>query len=142
MRVMSWNCRGLGSPSTVPQLKESLRLFRPELIFLCETKRKHGFVGTVCKKIGWDDRWYAVEPRGRSGGLLLEWNSEVIIYQIISSSFCIEVEFETPHSKGKVWGVFVYASHVESVRAEQWQELWDKKGRWGNRWFLGGTLMT
>lgn len=52
MRIMSWNYRRLGNPSTIPELKESLRLFKPELVFICETKRRKGFVGTVCKKFG------------------------------------------------------------------------------------------
>lgn len=79
MRILSGNCRGLGSPSKVPQLKESIRLFKPELIFLCETKRKRGFVGTVCENLGWGDRWEAVNPIGKSGGLLLGWGNDVIV---------------------------------------------------------------
>lgn len=52
MKILSWNCRGLASPSTITQLKESLRLFKPELIFISETKRKVRFIKTICKKIG------------------------------------------------------------------------------------------
>lgn len=69
MKIISWNWRGLESPSTVPQFKESLRLLKPALAFVCETKRKRGFVGSVCKKIGLGYRWLIVEPRGMSGGL-------------------------------------------------------------------------
>lgn len=67
MKIMSWNCRGLGGLSTVPQLKKSLRLFKPELVFVCETKRKNRFVSTVCRKLGWGDRWFLVDPESRSG---------------------------------------------------------------------------
>lgn len=84
MRALAWNCRGLGGPSTVSQLKESLRTFKPELIFLSETKRKRGFVGSICKQLGWKDRWYAVDPVGKSGGLLVGWSEEVKIHQIVS----------------------------------------------------------
>lgn len=80
MRLMAWNYRGLGSPSTVPQLKESLQLFKPNLIFLCETKWRRGFVGTVCKNVDWKDRWFVVELDGRSGGLLLGWDKDVIVH--------------------------------------------------------------
>lgn len=71
MRFLSWNFRGLGSPSTVPQLKDSIRLFKPVLMFIYETKRKKGFVGTVGKKMGWRDRWFVVDPIGKSGGRIL-----------------------------------------------------------------------
>lgn len=80
MKIMSWNCRGLGSPSTVSQLKELLRLFKPELTFLCETKRRSEFVSNVCKKLGRENRWKAIEPIGRSGGLLVGWSEEVTIH--------------------------------------------------------------
>lgn len=86
----------MGSLSIVPQLKESIRLFKLELMFICETKRKKYFVGTACKKIGWDDRWIIVDSIGKSGGLLLCWGKDISIYQIITTSFSIEVEFEAP----------------------------------------------
>lgn len=113
--------------STVSQLKESIRLFKPELMFVSETKRKKGFVGTVCKKLGWGDRWFVVDPIGRSGRLLLGWNDEVLVYQIRSSAFSLEVELETSETNGKMWTILVYASNKERVRAEQWEELWTKR---------------
>lgn len=69
MRVMSWNCRGLGNPSTIPQLKESLRLFKLKVIFLCETKRRKDFVSNICRMVGWGDRWKAIDSVSRSGEL-------------------------------------------------------------------------
>lgn len=52
-------------------------------------------------------------------------------------SFSIEVEFEVSESEGKTWAIFVYASNKEKTRMEQWQELLDRKGDWGNKWILG-----
>lgn len=86
---------------------------------MCETKRKKGFVGTVCKKLRWNDRWAVVDPIGKSGGLLLSWSEEVIVYQIRSSNFYIDVEFETLETNGRMWATFVYTSNKEKGRAEQ-----------------------
>lgn len=63
-------------------------------------------MGTACKKIGWDDRWIIVDSIGKSGGLLLCWGKDVSIFQIITTSFSIKVEFEAPESRGKMWVVF------------------------------------
>lgn len=56
MKIISWNCRGFGSPSIVPQLNEFLRLLKPKLVLLYETKRKKNllvrYVGSVDGKIG------------------------------------------------------------------------------------------
>lgn len=115
MRILTWNCRGLGSPAAVSQLKESLRLFKPDLAFVCETKRRKGFVATVCKKLGWGERWYTIEPVEKSGGMLLGWRSEVTVHQIHSIDYSIEVEFESAESKGRMWAIFIYASIREKV---------------------------
>lgn len=64
MRILSWNCRGMGGPSIIPQLKESIRLNLPDLVFLCETKQKNRFMGTVCKKLQFGNRWESVESVG------------------------------------------------------------------------------
>lgn len=76
MRILAWNRRGLGGPSTISQVKESLRLYLPEMIFLSETKQKKGCVSTIYKKLKWKDRWECVEPIGKSGGLLVGWGRE------------------------------------------------------------------
>lgn len=81
-----------------------------------------------------------MDPDGRSGGLLLGWAMDVTIHQILHTSFSIEVEFETYDSGGKLCAIFVYASHNERVRREQWEALLVRKGSWGNRWVLGGDL--
>lgn len=138
MRVLAWNCRGLRGLSTVSQQKESLRDLKPDLVFISEKKKKKGFVGSVCKKMGWKDRWFVLDPIGRSAGLLLGWTEEVNTHQIISSRFSLEVEFETIDKKGKMWEVFVSASNKEKDRMDQWHELWSKKGQWGSKWILSG----
>lgn len=102
-------------------------------MFISETKRKNGFVGSVCKKLGWKERWYVVDPIGKSAGLLLGWFEDVTIHQIFSSRFSLEVEFETVDTKGKMWAVFIYASNKEKDHMDQWNDLWSKKGQWGSR---------
>jgi len=37
MSLVAWNCRGVGSPSTIPDLKYLVRHFNPDLLFLSET---------------------------------------------------------------------------------------------------------
>jgi hypothetical protein len=38
MKILSWNCRGLGNPKTVRALKKLLTNHTPDLVFLMETK--------------------------------------------------------------------------------------------------------
>lgn len=140
MKILSWNCRGLGSSSTISQLKESLRLLKPELTFICETKRRREFVSKVCSQLGWEDRWFSVDPMGKSGGLLVGWGNGVTIYQIQHTSFSFEIEFEAAGSNGKMWAGFLYASIKDKERHDHWQHLLLGSRNWGDRWFLGGDF--
>jgi exonuclease III len=40
MKIISWNCRGLGNPTAVRALKKLLKTQCPDLVFLMETRLK------------------------------------------------------------------------------------------------------
>lgn len=94
MKTYVWNCRGLGGPSTISQLKKTLRSHLPDLVFICRTKNKKLFVQTVCKKLTGLTGWEIVEPAGFCRGLLLGWSNNCTIKHLVSTDFCMEVEFE------------------------------------------------
>lgn len=81
----------------------------------------------------------STEPIGLSGGLLLCSSEHTTVHQIVNN-FGFEVEFETPDSGGKCWGIFVYIRPIFQVRQDQWSYLQDNKANWGDKWFLGGDL--
>lgn len=72
MNLLCWNCRGLGTDSTVGELHHLVKRYHPSLLFLSDTKMRDnkvrrfswslGFVGCV-----------AVSSEGKSGGLALFW---------------------------------------------------------------------
>lgn len=37
MKIIRWNCRGLGSPHTIPSLKYLVRVYKSNILFLWET---------------------------------------------------------------------------------------------------------
>ena len=70
MRIMSWNCKGLGKPSTVLKSKKEALDFKPNVIFLMESsfEKERGKANWV--KCGFSKGW-EVPREGFSGGLLL-----------------------------------------------------------------------
>lgn len=38
MKILAWNCRGLGNPQTCKTLKHLIRIHLPNILFLSETK--------------------------------------------------------------------------------------------------------
>lgn len=124
---MAWNYRGLGGPFTISQLKDSIRLTLPDEILLCETKQSTSFLGTVCKKLKYENRWEVNEPIGKKGGMLVAWNKSVKVKEIRKTTFSLEVCVEQDSEVEDFWIVFVHASTDTRERQMQWTELEERK---------------
>nr|XP_023904202.1 uncharacterized protein LOC112015972 [Quercus suber] len=74
MKVLSWNCRGMGSPSAVLQCQKNAQVSRPDIIFLMETWLRKDKGKQLLEKCGFMEGW-EVPREGLSGGLLLGWMS-------------------------------------------------------------------
>ncbi|KAK8335251.1 hypothetical protein V6Z12_A09G041400, partial [Gossypium hirsutum] len=76
MKTLCCNCRGIGNPVTVHELKQLLVANNPDIVFLCETKFKFNnfsHIHTLCRMEG----CLAVDSKGKSGGLALMWRASV-----------------------------------------------------------------
>lgn len=139
MKIMAWNCRGVGSPLTIPQLKEVTRLHCPNLLLLGETKNKEKFVNTVRKELKFDEL-FCVNPIGRAGGIAVMWNKELTILNMRQSQWFIEIHFVNPDDNMQWWCIFVHASTKVGVRRDRWQELSIRKSDWGDKWLILGDF--
>lgn len=72
MSFISWNCRGLGSPSTVPNLKYLVRTYKPDAIFLSETMAAVNKIEELKYTLSFD-YCFQVDRIGRGGGLAFLW---------------------------------------------------------------------
>ncbi|KAB2600004.1 hypothetical protein D8674_010275 [Pyrus ussuriensis x Pyrus communis] len=89
MNYIFWNCRGLGSDTTVRALHGLIRKKRPSMIFLSETKMKdHRIIG-VRRRLGYL-HGFDVAPSGISGGLSLWWEDNLKVNIILSSKHIID----------------------------------------------------
>ncbi|PPS01339.1 hypothetical protein GOBAR_AA19313 [Gossypium barbadense] len=50
MKILCWNCRGIGNPTTVRELKQLLVANDSDIIFLCETKTHTNKLASMCSK--------------------------------------------------------------------------------------------
>ena len=66
MKLIVWNCQGIGGDLTVANLLEQNRLRTPDLVILLETKNKSSRYGHLRKKLGMEFL-HAVEPKGIGG---------------------------------------------------------------------------
>ncbi|XP_040966269.1 uncharacterized protein [Gossypium hirsutum] len=99
MSIICWNCRGVGNPATVRDLKQLLVANDPNIIFFCETKinaNKFDSIRRKCRMEG----CLAVKVEGKSGGLVMMWkDSKMVEIQTYCSNHInslIHVENDSP----------------------------------------------
>ena len=137
MRILSWNCRGMGSHWTISYLREIWYKHKPGFLFLSETKQDLEFVQGVQSHFGYD-RLVTVDPNGRSGGLALFYNDEFQVQILYSSNIMIDVEAVV---LGKtVYLSFVYGEPVQKLREHVWERLTRYELSRTDPWFIIGDL--
>ncbi|BFG29604.1 hypothetical protein CerSpe_158780 [Prunus speciosa] len=90
MKLLVWNCQGIGGPLTVSSLKEQVRLQAPGIVLLLETKNKAYRYGWLKKQLGFNFM-HVVEPRGLSGGFCMYWKDVQQVVLVKYAGFLIEV---------------------------------------------------
>jgi hypothetical protein len=73
MNILSLNYRGGGRPETVREISDLVRLQRPSLVFLSETKMSDKKTQDLRWKFGFSNA-FGVKSVGLSGGLCLYCN--------------------------------------------------------------------
>ncbi|TYJ21880.1 hypothetical protein E1A91_A08G091600v1, partial [Gossypium mustelinum] len=72
IKILVWNCRGIGNTATVRELKQLLVANDFKIVFLCETKvhsNKFSYIRSGCRM----DGCLAINAIGKSGGLVMMW---------------------------------------------------------------------
>lgn len=95
MKILTWNCRGLGNPDAVRAYKRLLRSNCPDVVFLMETKLKNSDFNVSNKLcVGYLQNHFIVncntEGGGRSGGLALIWHNDVQLHITNFNNMLIE----------------------------------------------------
>jgi len=88
MKLVSWNCRGLGNPSKIEAIKDLLKADPSDILMLQETKIE-GKALLEISRSKWNKRsGRAVNSRGTSGGLETLWTEDI---------FHLNKHYETQH---------------------------------------------
>ncbi|TYJ17203.1 hypothetical protein E1A91_A09G036000v1 [Gossypium mustelinum] len=138
MRIICWNCRGVGNPATVRDLKQLLVANDPDIIFLCETKsnaNKFDSVRRKCRMGG----CLAVNAEGRSRGLVMMWkDSKQVKIQTYSSNHIdslIHVENDRP-----IRFKSFYGNADPNKRQSSWNMLRRVGQMVNEKWIIGGDF--
>ena len=77
MRLVSWNCRGLGNPMKEEAVKDLLKIEPSDILMIQETKIEGKSLLDISKKKWKKSEGIAVSSRGSSGGLATLWAKEL-----------------------------------------------------------------
>lgn len=78
MRLISWNCQGLGSSLTGNALQKLCKIQKPQLLFLMETRQPEDFIVSWKRKLKFT-KHFVVNSINTDGGLALFWDDSVQI---------------------------------------------------------------
>jgi exonuclease III len=70
MSILSWNCQGLGQPSTIHELMHLVRQFCPKIVFLSETRQQKDRVSNIRWRMELN-KLFVVDGQGKGGDLAL-----------------------------------------------------------------------
>ena len=84
MNILCWNCRGVGNPWSVRQLRRWSTFYAPDIMFLSETMINKTGVEALKSRSGFVNA-FGVSRRGRAGGLCVLWREE-ITFSLVSYS--------------------------------------------------------
>ncbi|KAK9985961.1 hypothetical protein SO802_030912 [Lithocarpus litseifolius] len=121
MRIMSWNCRGLGKSSAILQCKNKALELKPDFLFLMETRLVSGKGKEVWEKCGFSEGWEV--PRvSLNGGLILAWLPRKDLRVVFDSKNLIHINLLD--DRGIPLSItFVYGHPDHSKRGMVWQQL-------------------
>jgi len=78
MKLISWNVRGLNSPSKHKMIKNLIMQEKPAIVFLQETKSSSTAIDRLSNKIWVGSSSISVDASGASGGLSIIWNPQIV----------------------------------------------------------------
>jgi len=108
MKIISWNCQGLGNPLTFQELIALVALERPNLVYLMETKNKATVVEGVKRRLKFQNM-FLKNPEGIAGGLAILWSGEVMLKVNASTKEFINLECKDPASGYQMRITFLHA---------------------------------
>ena len=100
MKVVSWNCRGLGGSQNLEVIKRFKTMESASILLLQETKKSAEESIALLQSIWSKGKGLAISANGASGGLLCWWNSDKFeLSSAIENINWIFIKLENKESK-------------------------------------------
>jgi len=124
MRYISWNCRGLGTKSKEEALEDIIRINKPDILLVQETKMEDSTLHQAAKSFWKKGQGRAISSRGASGGIATFWDTSK--YDLINeerSSHWLFTKFNHIESGTQVSLFNLYVPILYSEKKSCWDTL-------------------
>ena len=123
MKLISWNCRGLGNGPAIRSLLELQKEEDPDVLFLSETRMVRGRLEWLRWKMGMTNM-IVKDCEGQSGGLALFWKNQVNL-KLIGFVSRYHIDTEITELDGFIWqftGIYGEPKHDEKDKSGNYCE--------------------
>ncbi|KAI8012610.1 hypothetical protein LOK49_LG06G00968 [Camellia lanceoleosa] len=122
MDLLIWNCKGAGNQRFKRNLKELVQIHKPELMVIMETKVEFKSMGMFFNYMEFTASGH-VDPIGRSGGIWMLWNPNVVNVRVVEPS-SQQITATISRQDFPDWLLLaVYASPNSAKRDDLWAQL-------------------
>lgn len=137
MKLLCWNCRGFGLPTSILYLWEVLRQNLPEIVCLAETK----IIGVRLKlqQLGFED-YFEVPLQGRRGGMAGAWKRAVLLEISNCSDHFVNVVIKSDPPYQNWLLSFVYGSSLWNEKDSFWYALDVNGSEFNGPWVCFGDF--
>ncbi|MCH80000.1 hypothetical protein A2U01_0000762, partial [Trifolium medium] len=138
MKILSWNCRGLSTPSAIPNLRNIAHGHQPDILFFSETLSKAQVMERVRVNLNFNS-CLSVDVEGRSGGLSVMWKDTIKCRVLNYSRNFINLVVEE-REEGE-WRLTCYYGYPERGRRRQaWELLRELRDMSESPWCIIGDF--
>jgi exonuclease III len=124
MKVVSWNCRGMGKQRKKEDLGKLIHSEKPSILLIQETKLRDTEILLEMQKNWKKSKGSTISARGASGGLCTLWNSELFLLdEIFQETNWIMVKL-IHLASGKIYHIVnIYMPNNYWEKVECWNSL-------------------
>ncbi|KAK8986255.1 hypothetical protein V6N11_013749 [Hibiscus sabdariffa] len=122
----------------VRALKNAAFRYKPEIIFLSETKKKKRYLEKIKMKMKMDESFY-VEPVGIAGGLALWWTNNVNVDVLNAGKSFIDAKISFQEEE-EYYMTFIYGPPYVDEKQQFWSSLSSLRTSNSEKWCIIGDL--